>query len=143
MTDHNNELAHAGLSRGDQQVVTGIVEVLQGLPQGQIIYWNDPPAVEGQYEGHVDIWAPVVCEPLNLGWAWTIAQNSDSEVQPLDLIVEPDEVASGHPAWKVSTINRVLEAWTMEHAERRDLRFANDLNLVPPLVRRLEDRSGS
>lgn len=141
MTDHieePNKLTVGDRDEGDEALATRIVEVLRGQPQDHTIYWNDPPTEDGMYHTFVDIWAPIVCEPLEIGWAWTIADdNEDSSLQPLTLIVKPDVIVDGQPAWRASTINRTLEAWTTEHARRTDLRFASDSGLVPPLVRYL------
>jgi hypothetical protein len=63
---------------------TRIAEVLSSLPRGHVVYWNDP-GEGGRFRGHADIWAPVVCVPLKIGWAWT-SEDNDGRSQPLNLV---------------------------------------------------------
>ena len=135
MSEPTNESTH---TRPDEDYASRIVEFLGGLPAGQKIAWNDPPADNDMFHGHVDAWAPLVCHPLKIGWAWTIAGEPTGDDGPLTIIVSPDKVVGGQPAWNVSTINRALEGWAAEHAQRSDVRFAVDVSLIPPLVKTLE-----
>ena len=58
---------------------------------------------------------------------------------PLDIMIDPDEIVDGQPAWRSKTINRALERWAAEHAQRPDIRFAADTSLVSPIALRLEE----
>jgi hypothetical protein len=111
-----------------------VIDVLRGLSYGQVVLWHDPLVYENEMlHGGVDVFAPLVCDPIRIAWAWTINCEPDDDDGILDLAVAPDEIIEGQPAWNIQTVNAVLWRWTAEHAERTDLRFTINTDLTSPM----------
>jgi hypothetical protein len=119
----------------DYTYVESIVGLLRTLPPGHVIRWHDPLVFEdSMMHGGVDIWAPVICDPLRIGWAWTINDAPTDDAGPLEIVVPSDEVVDQQAAWQLSTINRALRCWAADHADRPDLRFTVDTTLISPMA---------
>jgi hypothetical protein len=116
------------------------VDVIRALPAGSVVRWGDDTSGETDIlSGYLDVWAPLICRPLEWNWLWTIAapkgdaSAAGQSESPLNLTVVYD-IAGATNGWTVPLVNRVLEEWVSEHAGRSDLRFHSDHDLTSDWV---------
>ena len=120
-----------------------IVTCVRQLPAGAVIEWGDDgEAPDGILVGWLDVHAPVICNVLDLNWAWEVYSPDANDIPDGEtVIVLPYDVrpADGDPAtgWSPDAVNVALRRWCAEHAGRDDITFVYREDLVSPFVQHL------
>ena len=122
-----------------------IVACVRQLSAGAVVEWGDDgEAPGGVLVAWLDVRAPVICDALDLNWAWEVYSPDAEDIRNDDtVIVLPYDVSRevGEPSvgWSPDAVNAALRRWCAEHAGRDDITFVYRDDLTSPFVQHLAE----